>query len=490
MTAGPPPHADSAVDSAGLAHARDKMYAAGVDPLAIEVFSSNYRRLEAGESGMISEASIAPREMEALWDQGVDSAAGLQALHHTAVLKLNGGLGTSMGMDKAKSLLIARDDLTFLDIIVRQILAIRSQTGARLPLMVMNSFRTSDDTFTALSGYPPMSSELPWQLLQNKVPKLRADDLHPVEWPHHPELEWCPPGHGDLYTALHSAGLLETLLERGYTQLFVSNSDNLGAIPDVTVAGWFASSGSPFAIEAVRRTANDKKGGHFATRLSDGRVILRETAQTLPEDQAALADLSRHRYASTNNLWIDIASLKAELDRRHGVLSLPLIKNAKTVDPADSTTTEVIQVENAMGAAIELFAGATTIEVGRNRFIPVKTTNELMLLRSDCYKLDSDYVLRQIPEHLPTIELGKAYKLARDFDHRFPVGVPSLSSAHTVAVRGDWVFGADVKLVGDLAFDEDGGTVPDGAVLGSIPREPSHDGSDGVGGRSLDGQLA
>ena len=199
-------------------------------------------------------------------------------------------------MDRAKSLLEVRDGLTFLDVIARQVLAVRQQYDVRLPLIFMNSFRTSRRHPRRARGYHDLPvDDLPLDFLQNKEPKLRADDLTPVSWPARPDLEWCPPGHGDIYTALRGTGLLDRLIEAGYTQAFVSNSDNLGAAPDPRVAGWFASSGAPFAIEAVRRTPTDRKGGHFARRTSDGRIVLRETAQTLDEDKEALADLTRHR---------------------------------------------------------------------------------------------------------------------------------------------------------------------------------------------------
>ena len=129
----------------------------------------------------------------------------------------------------------------------------------------------------------------------------------------------------------------------------------------------------------MRRTPSDRKGGHFARRKSDGRIVLRETAQTLPEDAAALADLDRHRFCSTNNLWFDLEAMQATLDQRDGILGLPLIRNVKTVDPGDSSSPEVVQIETAMGAAIEVFEGATAIAVGRERFLPVKTTNDLLL---------------------------------------------------------------------------------------------------------------
>jgi UTP--glucose-1-phosphate uridylyltransferase len=457
----------------GLQQARAKMEAEGVDPVAVDVFAHYYRLVESGETGMVPESTIEPLDMEALVDVEVPDEVARAAIGTTVVVKLNGGLGTSMGMDRAKSLLEVREGLTFLDVIARQVLAQRERYGARLPLLFMDSFRTSEDTRKALAGYTDLPVDgLPLAFLQNKEPKLRADDLAPVTWERDPSLEWCPPGHGDIYTALRGTGLLQRLIDAGYTQAFVSNSDNLGAVPDARVAGWFATSGAPFAIEAVRRTASDRKGGHFALRRSDGRVVLRETAQTPDEDREALADLNRHRYASTNNLWFDLVAMRDELDRRDGILGLAMIKNTKTVDPAEPSSPEVIQIETAMGAAIEVFDGATTIEVGRDRFVPVKTTNDLLVLRSDCYDVGEGYVLEQRPEAVPFVDLDSAhYKLVGGFDQRFPAGAPSLRRARSLVVHGDWTFGRGVTVVGDveLAAPESGGAgrVEDGTTLGA-----------------------
>jgi UTP--glucose-1-phosphate uridylyltransferase len=441
----------------GLQQARDKMVAAGVDPLGIEVLTHYYRLLESGETGMVPESTIEPLDMGALSDVPVDDEAAREALAGTVVIKLNGGLGTSMGLDRAKTLLEVRDGLTFLDIIARQVLALRSKHDVRLPLLFMDSFRTRGDTLAALKQYDDLAVDgLPLDFLQNREPKLRSDDLTPVEWPPDPTLEWCPPGHGDLYTALVGTGILDRLAEAGYTQVFVSNSDNLGAVPDARVSGWFAHSGAPFAIEAVRRTPSDRKGGHFAVRKSDGRIVLRETAQTLPEDLEALGDLSRHRFTSTNNLWFNIAAMQAKLAETGGILGLAMIKNTKTVDPADPSSPEVIQIETAMGAAIEVFDGATTIEVGRNRFVPCKTTNDLLVLRSDCYRLNEEAVLEQVPEHGPFVDLDKVYKLVGPFEQRFPSGAPSLKDATRFVVHGDWTFGPDVVVIGDVTVEAEG----------------------------------
>ncbi|GAA2146570.1 UTP--glucose-1-phosphate uridylyltransferase [Nocardioides koreensis] len=435
--------------------ARDKMADAGVDEIAIETFAHYYRLLEHGETGMIPESTIEPVDMEKLADVEVSDEDASEAIRKTVVIKLNGGLGTSMGMDRAKSLLCVRRGLSFLDIISRQVLHLRKEYDATLPLIFMDSFRTSADTMEALARYSDLPVEgLPLEFLQNKEPKLLAKDLAPVSWPKDPDLEWCPPGHGDLYTALRGTGLLDRLIEAGYERVFVSNSDNLGAVPDARVAGWFATSGAPFAIEAVRRTPSDRKGGHFARRKSDGRIVLRETAQTLDADKKALADLDRHRFCSTNNLWFDLAAMKHALDVRQGILGLPLIRNVKNVDPSDKSTPEVIQVETAMGAAIEVFEDSRLIEVGRDRFVPVKTTNDLLVLRSDVYDLGDDFVLDQVADDLPFVDLdADHYKLVGEFDKRFPEGAPSMKKATALRVEGDWTFGHGVEVIGEVRLE-------------------------------------
>ncbi len=457
-------------DSArGLDLAREKMRAAGVGPLAIDTFAHYYRLLSHGETGMIAEDTIDPLDMEALDDIEIPDDVAASAIRRTAVIKLNGGLGTSMGMDRAKSLLCVRRGLNFLDIISRQVLHLRKEYDAPLPLLFMNSFRTSADTMAALARYEDLPvAGLPLEFLQNKEPKLLAADLMPALHPKAPDLEWCPPGHGDIYTAMHGAGLLTQLIEAGYRHVFVSNSDNLGAVPDARVAGWFAQSGAPFAIEAVRRTASDRKGGHFARRKEDGRIVLRESAQTLEKDKQALADLDRHRFTSTNNLWFDLHAMVEALEGRSGILGLPLIRNVKHLDPSDPSTPEVVQIETAMGAAIEVFEGARTIEVGRDRFVPVKTTDDLLVLRSDVYDLGRDFVLTQACDPIPYVSLDtNFYKLVGRFDQRFPDGAPSLRQATSLQVQGDWTFGHGVKVMGDVELKASSAQRIDaGATLG------------------------
>lgn len=448
--------------------AQQKMRDGGVDQAAIDVFTHYYGELEAGATGIIREDTIEPLlNPDKLADIEVDPEVAREALSHTVILKLNGGLGTSMGMDRAKSLLPVRDGKSFMDLIAEQVRNAREETGATLPLVLMNSFRTQADSLEALAAHPDIEVDgLPLDFLQNREPKLRADDLTPVEWPADPSLEWCPPGHGDIYTALLSSGVLKKLLDAGYKYASVSNSDNLGAVPNARIAGWFAGSGAPYAAEICRRTAADRKGGHLAIRRVDGQLILRDTAQTAPEEMDFFTDEHRHPYFHTNNLWWDLKALYQALTERNGVLRLPLIRNDKTVDPTDPSSPAVIQIESSMGTAVEVFEGATSIVVGRERFLPVKTTNDLLLLRSDAYRLADDGALRLDVDKAPLVDLDSAhYKTIQDFDERFPAGPPSLRSATTFTVRGDWTFEPDVTATGDAKLDGEGGTVVSGTVI-------------------------
>lgn len=430
------------------------MRVAGVAPEAVVAFSHYYRLLEQGRHSTIPEAAIAPVEdLPELDGVPADRGTQRQALAATAVVKLNGGLGTSMGVTGPKAALPVRDGLTFLDIIARQVLSIRRQFDVPLPLVLMNSFRTRTDSLAVLQKYDELPVEdIDLDFLQNLEPKLRADDLEPVHWPDDPELEWCPPGHGDLFVAMVASGMLESLRRNGFRYAFVSNADNLGAVPDARIAAWMTQRGVPFGMEVCRRTPSDRKGGHLARRLSDGRLILRDTAQVADADQDAFQDITRHRTFNTNNLWLDLDCLAALSSGRHGVVGLPLIANRKTVDPTDPRSTKVIQIETGIGTAIEVFEGAQAVIVDRDRFRPVKTTNDLLVVRSDRYALDDRGRLSSTrPAPAPYVDLDPGYfAMVGDFEERFPAGVPSLATANRFVVRGDVTFGRDVRVDGDV----------------------------------------
>jgi UTP--glucose-1-phosphate uridylyltransferase len=432
-----------------------KMEAAGLSAPAIQAFLYQYRKLEQREAGLIPEDSIVPVESLPFIEDRPPPSDRSKLAAQTVVLRLNGGLGTSMGLEKAKSLLRVRGELTFLDVIVRQFLQLRGAVSPELGLLFMNSFSTSSDTVAALSNYPQLGDPKRLELMQNKVPKIEAKSLAPIDWPPNPSLEWSPPGHGDIYPSLLASGFFEQFLEGGKKFLFVSNSDNLGATLDLRLLHFFADSDAPFLMEVTARTPADRKGGHLARRTSDQRLLLRESAQCRTEDLEAFQDIERHRYFNTNNLWIRLDALRAELDRGNGVLPLPLIRNEKTVDPRVKSTPKVFQLETAMGAAIECFEGAGAVEVPRSRFSPVKSTADLLGVRSDAYELDAEFRLELRPERNgvpPIVKLDDNYKLVDNFEELFANSVPSLIRCRSLTINGKVKFEAGVEIVGDVKF--------------------------------------
>jgi UTP--glucose-1-phosphate uridylyltransferase len=448
----------------GLRESIEKMRADGVAGVAVDTFAHYYERLASGERGSVPEAEIEP--VGEVPDFASLPEADGDALDRAVAIKLNGGLGTSMGMTRAKALLEVKEGLTFLDIIALQVLELRRRHDARLPLVLMNSFRTQADSLAALARHEGLEADVPLDFIQDKVPKIRTDDLRPVAWPDDPELEWAPPGHGDIYTALVVSGMLETLLERGYEYAFLSNADNLGAVLEPRILAWIAREEIPFLMEVADRTEADRKGGHLARRRGGG-LLLRETAQTPDEDAEAFQDITRHRFFNTNNLWVNLRTLDRVMRERDNVLGLPMIVNRKTVDPSDKSSPAVFQLETAMGAAIEVFAGAQALRVPRTRFAPVKTTDDLLGLRSDAYVVTRDYHVQLAPERSgpPLVQLDSDfYKLLGDFEARFPEGAPSLLRCERLAVRGDVTFGRDVVVRGSVVV-EGPARLADGTVL-------------------------
>lgn len=458
--------------SDAFARFAEKMRAEGLPALAIEAFRHAFTRFAAGEQGTISCRDIAPVEdlphSTAL--QGVRDA-GRVALDRTVVVKLNGGLGTTMGMTQAKSLLPAKDGHSFLDVIVGQVLHLRREHGCRLPLVLMNSFRTREASLAALAKHPSLPVlGIPLDFLQHKVPRVVRDTLTPASWAAEPEHEWCPPGHGDIYAAMETSGTLAALLDGGFEHAFVSNADNLGAVLDLDILGWFASSGAPFAMEVAERTEADKKGGHLA-RGRDGELLLRESAQCPADEKDDFQDVARHRYFNTNNLWVNLRALRDALDAHRGVLPLPLIANEKPVDPDDPGSPRVVQLESAMGAAIAVFPGARALCVPRARLVPVKTTSDLLGLWSDAYVLAPDWQVVVSPRRT----LGPLYvdldqrffRQVRELEARFPAGAPSLVECARFVVEGDVRFAGPAVVRGDVTVRAGDGPriVPAGAVL-------------------------
>jgi len=426
---------------------KEKMAGAGLAPMVIDTFGAYYRQVVEGATGIIPDDAIRPpREDEVVTADSLVSYtdAGRAALAHAARITLNGGLGTSMGLTGPKSLLTVKDQKSFLEVIVGQSARLRHKQ------VFMNSFSTQGATAKALDAIMPVDP--PLMFIQNRFPKILRDTLEPASWPANPDLEWNPPGHGDIYTAMTTAGILDRLLDEGIRYALLCNSDNLGATMDEGILGYLAQHDLPFLMEVARRTPADAKGGHLAAN-ENGGLLLRESAQFPEASQGR--DIDIYSFFNTNNLWVNLAALKQLLTEKKS-LRLPLILNAKTLDPRDADSPAVYQVESAMGAAIALFNGARAVQVPRTRFFPVKTCDDLLAVRSDGYFLNDNLVLEPNPDMAPPgprIELDpRFYRKIDMFDTRFPQGAPGLVQCSHLRVKGDILFEGGVTIIGDVTI--------------------------------------
>lgn len=433
-----------------------KMEEQGIPPIVINIFKCYYARLLYGAQGKLPEDELIPLTEHEVPDYDTlahYAEAGREAIAHSVVIKLNGGLGTSMGLEKAKSLIPVKDGMSFLDLIIGQMRVLRQKHGKNIPLLFMNSFKTHLDTMLKVEGFDNGPGGLPLAFLQHRYPKILMKDYSPAVWPGNPELEWNPPGHGDLYTALVTSKLLRKLLDRGIHYAFISNSDNLGAVMDERLLGFMVKEGAPFVMEVAGRTPSDRKGGHLARLRTNGRLVLREIAQCLERDLGSFQDITRHRFFNTNSLWIDLRAME-KVFVANGMMPLDLILNPKTLDPRDHKSPAVVQIETAMGSAVSAFESAQAVKVPRTRFAPVKTTSDLLVVMSDCYRVSEDMTVvpsQDMSGHMPEVHLdSRFYKKIDDFAARFPHGAPSLGNCGCLAVKGDVLFEAGVSVTGSV----------------------------------------
>jgi UTP--glucose-1-phosphate uridylyltransferase len=424
-----------------------KMQNAGLPPLVIDTFAYYYNQVVTGETGLVYDQEIQPvepHEIEDFNNLRKYAATGRHAFDQAVRVVLNGGLGTTMGLTAPKSLIEAKNGKSFLEIILKQ------AENSGVPLALMNSFNTHDATLAALSKLKP--SRTPLQFIQHKFPKIRQQNFSPATGSENPEFEWNPPGHGDVFTALNTSGMLQNLLKKGIQYAFIHNLDNLGARMEASLLGYFAEHQFPFMMEVAEKTPADIKGGHLA-RHKNGRLILREAAQCPKDEIAAFQDITRYRFFNTNSIWINLHSLNSLFKDDH-TIQLPMILNPKNVDPRNENSPPVFQIETAMGAAISQFDGTTAVRVPRTRFFPVKSCNDLLALRSDCYVLGEKENLRINPQRVTasrpdTIRIKldpKFYGRIDLLEKRFQEGLPSLADCESLSIEGDVYFEGHVTI--------------------------------------------
>ncbi|TNJ30146.1 UTP-glucose-1-phosphate uridylyltransferase [Giardia muris] len=372
-----------------------------------------------------------------------------EALSKVAILKLNGGLGTSMGCTGPKTLITVKNDMSFLEIIVRQVAAINKKHGVDVPLIFMNSFNTDEQTKEALSHIDVASKLQIINFNQAHFPRLDAETLLPLTdaSPNEPSY-WYPPGHGDVLRALIKEKLVDTLLAKGIEWVFISSGDNLGATIDDAIVSYLSTlKDIDFLSEQTPKTLRDVKGG-VLTKYK-GKIRLLETAQVPKDHLDEFCDIKKFKSFNVNSVYVRLSALK-RLDDSKTPIALDIIVNPKTVDGH-----RVIQLEQAVGAGITFFKSQGLL-VSRKRFIPVKKTSDLITVQSDVYSIDEMFILTAECEP-PTIEFGPTLEKMDGYTLAFDNGktIPSLRGARTVKILGGCKMGPNVSIRGDYSTTDD-----------------------------------
>ncbi|KAL1138838.1 hypothetical protein AAG570_008900 [Ranatra chinensis] len=392
-----------------------------------------------------------------------------QMLDKLVVVKLNGGLGTSMGCHGPKSVIAVRSDLSFLDLTVQQIQHLNRTYEANVPLVLMNSFNTDEDTQKIIRKYEGLQVEI-YTFNQSCYPRISKDTLLPVptscDVANNPDA-WYPPGHGDFYESIKSSGLLDKLLSQGREYCFISNIDNLGATVDLNILNLLLNnpSGPPpeFVMEVTDKTKADVKGGTLIKY--EDKLRLLEIAQVPKERVEDFKSVKTFKYFNTNNLWAKLDAIDRVLTE--GSLNMEIIVNHKAL----KNNLNIIQLETAVGAAMKSFNGCLGINVPRSRFLPVKKTSDLFLVMSNLYTLNQGFLSMSHQRMFPTTPLVKLgdnhFSKVSEFLSRF-ANIPDILELDHLTVSGDVTFGRGVTLKGTVIIIANHGDridIPSGALL-------------------------
>ena len=392
-----------------------------------------------------------------------DASGEGELLKKLAVLKLNGGLGTSMGCTGPKSVIEVRNDSTFLDLIVQQIEHINKKyEGADVPLLLMNSFNTDAETAKIIQKYQDTNVTIT-TFQQSRFPRIDKDTLEPLPLSHqgYQLSDWYPPGHGDVFESVFNSGLVDTLLAQGKEYLFVSNVDNLGATVDTKILRMLQETECEYCMELTDKTRADIKGGTIISY--DGKVSLLEVAQVPKKYLEQFKSIKKFKVFNTNNIWLNLRAIKRVMQTTG--LELDIIVNNKAVGDK-----KVVQLETAIGAAISYFKNACGVNVPRSRFLPVKSTSDLMLIQSNMFTLKSGSLVKNPAREFattPVVKLGDEFKKVSAYLSRFG-SIPDVLELDHLTVSGDVSFGADVVLKGTVIIVVNTGSkvmIPRGSIL-------------------------
>ena len=373
-----------------------------------------------------------------------DASKTARQLSKLVVGKLNGGMGTSMGCMGPKSLVTVRNKKSFLDLILEQVENLNREWKQKIPVLLMNSFYTHEETQAHLNTLNFSSEIIGFQ--QNKFPRLHAENLDPLTPEKWGDQAYYPPGHGDFFQCVSQQGILQRLIDEGREILFMSNADNLGAVVDPVILNYMDECNIPFLMEMTPKTSADVKGGTLYQQ--DEKLKLLEIAR-VPDDKVDdFCDHNKFKVFNTNNIWVNLVALNKRLNQ--APLNLTVLVNQKTLG-----NTPVVQLETAIGSALECFEGAVGLTVSRERFLPVKKTDDLLLVRSNLFNLDKGQLKRnpiRKSQQLPKIDLGDFLQNIENFQNSFAV-IPDIVDLEELLIKGDVRFEGMASLKGKVNLD-------------------------------------
>ncbi|XP_044466910.1 UTP--glucose-1-phosphate uridylyltransferase-like isoform X2 [Mangifera indica] len=372
-----------------------------------------------------------------------DTVEAKMFLDKLVVVKFNGVVGTNMGFTGPKSAIEFHNNLTFMDLMVNQIESLNSKFGCNVPLVLMDTTETHGDTQKVVEKYS--ASKIDIHSFRQKALEGQSgkDKLHPSD-------------HGAVFLSLMKSGTLDVLLSQGKEYALVVHADNVAAVVDPKILNHLIQNEIEYCMEVTPTTSIDLKNSIINSRQGKFQLM------NITQNPAKHSD-GRFKFIDTRNLWVNLKAIKRLVDT--DALKMESLSASK-----EEYSDQIKLQDTAADSAIRFFDRTSGINVPPSRFLPLNSTSDLLLLKSDLYSSMDGVLVRNNARNNPSnpsIELGPEFKEVSDFLSRFK-SIPSIIDLDSLKVTGDVWFGAGITLKGRVNIVAKPGMkleIPDGAVL-------------------------
>ncbi|KAJ0106630.1 hypothetical protein Patl1_19459 [Pistacia atlantica] len=393
-----------------------------------------------------------------------DTVEAKMFLDKLVVVKFNGVLGTNMGFGGPKSAIEVHDKLTFMDLMVNQIESLNSKFGCNVPLVLMDTTETNNDTQKVVEKYSASKIDIHSFSQKPLEGQTGKDKQHPSD-------------HGAVFLSLMKSGTLDVLLSQGKEYALVVHADNAAAVVDPKILNHLIQNKIEYCMEVTPTTSIDLRNSMI--NLRQGKYQLVNITQNPAKHHCFLlntpADVlfccsfmikksdGKFKFIDTRNLWVDLKAVKRLVDT--DALKMESLSASK-----EENGYKINLQDTAAGSAIRFFDHTMSINVPPSRFLPLNSTSDLLLLQSDLYSSIDGILVRNNARNNPSnpsIELGPEFEKVSDFLSRFK-SIPSIIKLDSLKVAGDVWFGAGITLKGRVNIAAKPGMkleIPDGAVL-------------------------